>query len=507
MKKSASFQRVLIANRGEIAVRIARTLREMGIAPVAVYSEVDRAAPHVRACDLAFPIGPAPAVESYLSIEKLLEVAKLARVDAIHPGYGFLSENARFAEAVTQAGLSFIGPPAAAMRAMGTKTGARERVRAAKVPVVPGSDGPVPSLDEAKTLAARIGYPVMLKAAAGGGGKGMRLVRGEGELAEAFRAAKSEAKSAFGDDTVYLEKAILEPKHIEIQIFGGPDGKSVWLGERECSMQRRHQKVIEETPSPVLDEALRQKMGEVACRAADAVGYIGAGTCEFLFDPKSREFYFLEMNTRLQVEHPVTELCTGLDLVELQVRVAQGEPLPFAQHEIVRRGAAVEARLYAEDPARNFMPSPGRIVDLVLPQGPGLRVDTGVDSGFEVPRFYDPMIAKVSAWAPDRERARKKLLVALGDTAVKGLTTNTGFLRQLLAHPAFIDGSYHTGTIAEMMAGAAPPSEPSAEEIAVAAAVINTYRRDRERARSAAGVPQSFATGMSWRRPGWRRSP
>lgn len=500
------FKRVLIANRGEIAVRVARTLREMGISPVAVFSEVDRIAPHVRAADLAFPIGPAPAPESYLCTDKILEVAKRAKVDAIHPGYGFLSENAAFAEAVAAAGIAFIGPSPHAMRVMGSKTSARDAVKAAGVPYVPGSEGALVSEEDAKTLAARIGYPVMLKAAAGGGGKGMRLVHSAAEIGSAYRSARSEARNAFGDDTVYMEKAILNPHHVEIQVFGGPDGKAVWLGERECSMQRRHQKVIEETPSPILTEDLRRRMGEVACRAAEAVSYVGAGTIEFLVDDQ-RNFYFLEMNTRLQVEHPVTELCCGVDLVEAQVRVAAGEPLPWQQHQITRSGHAIEARLYAEDPDQGFIPSPGFINELILPQGPGVRVDCGVASGFEVPRYYDPMIAKIAVWAPNREHAIHKLHRALSDTAVKGITTNTAFLRRLLMSDAFMSGDYHTGSIAEIMAQTPAALSSQVQDVAVIAKVIQTYLRDSRNVRGRADSDTAARGGggnRSWRTPSWR---
>jgi acetyl-CoA carboxylase, biotin carboxylase subunit len=501
MAKNGKFKRVLIANRGEIAVRVARTLREMGIETIAVYSEVDRIAPHVRVADIAVPIGPAPARESYLKGELIIEVAKQTKADAIHPGYGFLSENAAFAQAVVDAGLVFIGPPAKAMRAMGSKTSAREAVAKAKVPIVPGSDGPIASVEEARKISKKLGYPVLFKASAGGGGKGMRLVLSEGELESGYRAARSEAKNAFGDETIYVEKAIVNPRHVEIQIMSGPDSKTLWLGERECSMQRRHQKIIEETPSCIVDEAMRGKMGEVACRAAEVVGYVGAGTCEFLVD-QDKGFYFLEMNTRLQVEHPVTELCCGLDLVEAQVRVAQGEPLPWRQDQLKRVGHAMEARIYAEDPRNNFMPCPGRIVDLVLPQGPGVRVDCGVASGFDVPRHYDPMIAKIAVWGEDRERARRRLSRALGETAVKGITTNTAFLRQLLELPAFKAGDYHTGTVAEALAK--PPPTPSADvvDIAIAATVINAYRRDVRSARQTA--TSSLPRGPGWRGGQWR---
>lgn len=494
------FKRVLIANRGEIAVRVARTLKDMGIAPVAVYSDPDRLAPHVRLADHAFHVGPAAANESYLVFDKILEVARRARVDAIHPGYGFLSENAEFAESATKAGITFIGPSPSAMRLMGSKTASRDAMRKAGVPIVPGSDGPVRTEKDAVAAAEKIGYPVMLKASAGGGGKGMRQVSEPAELASAFRSASSEARNAFGDDTVYIEKVILEPRHIEIQIFSGPDSKTVWLGERECSMQRRHQKVIEETPSVVVDEKMRKNMGEVACRAAEAVDYVGAGTVEFIVD-QAGNFYFLEMNTRLQVEHPVTEMCTGIDLVEAQVRVAQGETLPFSQDSITRTGHSMEVRLYAEDPTRNFMPAPGFINALTMPQGPGIRVDSGVSAGFEVPRFYDPMIAKVISWGQDREQARARMVRALDETAVKGIITNTAFLRELLSCTEFISGNYHTGTIADLLDRERPGPTQETLDVAVAAATVNTYRRDTRAARTMAlGDNRSGA----WRNAAWR---
>jgi acetyl-CoA carboxylase biotin carboxylase subunit len=495
------FKKVLIANRGEIAVRVARTLREMDIIPVAVYSDADRVAPHVRVCFQAFRLGPPPASESYLRADLVLEAAQRAGADAVHPGYGFLSENGAFAQAVADAGLVFIGPSADAMRTMGSKTAARDAMKAAGVPCVPGSDGPLETLEEVRAVAAEIGYPVLLKASAGGGGKGMRTVHAEKDLESAFRGARSEARNAFGDDTVYLEKAILNPRHVEIQVLGGNDGKAIWLAERECSMQRRHQKIIEETPSLAIDDEIRRQMGEVACRAAEAVHYVGAGTVEFLVD-QERNFYFLEMNTRLQVEHPITELCCGVDLVEAQVRIAQGEEIPWTQEEIRRDGHAIEARIYAEDPARNFMPAPGRIDDFVLPHGPGVRVDSGAASGFDVPQHYDPMIAKVCAWGEDRERARKRLIRALSETAVKGITTNTVFLRQLLGRDAFVSGDYHTGTVAEALeADRAPP--PEVLDLAVAATVIHRFRRDARAARQ--NALQQLSRGLSWRNQGWRR--
>lgn len=496
-----SFRRVLIANRGEIAVRVARTLREMGITPIAVFSDADRTAPHVRACDKACRVGPGPATASYLRQDALLAAAKETGAEAIHPGYGFLSENAAFADAVRRAGLTFIGPSAEAMRLMGSKVEARRAMEAANVPCVPGTP-PLASLQEAERAAQEIGYPILLKASAGGGGKGMRLVTGPDGIAGAFRGARSEAGSAFGDDTIYIEKAIVRPRHIEIQIVGGPDGKSVWLGERECSMQRRHQKVIEETPAFGVADDLRRKMGDTACRAADAVGYVGAGTVEFLLDP-SGVFYFLEMNTRLQVEHPVTELCCGIDLVEAQVRVALGEPLPWTQADIATSGHAIEARIYAEDPAKNFLPCPGYIDELVLPHGPGVRVDAGVASGFAVPSYYDPMLAKVIVWAENRERARNKMARALRETAVKGLTTNTAFLRRLIELPAFVKGNYHTGTVEALLAEEAPALSTELETMAVASMAIRTFQRDIQAARKAAVRDGGWSS--AWRGTPWRR--
>ena len=503
-KKHNQFKRVLIANRGEIAVRIARTLREMDIEPVAVYSDADRIAPHVRNADMAFHIGPPAANESYLRTDRILDIAKRYNIDAIHPGYGFLSENAAFAETITDAGITFIGPPPNAIRVMGSKTAARDAMKSAGVPCVPGSEGPVKSLEEATQQADEMGFPVMLKASAGGGGKGMRLVGSKDEMSSAFRAATSEARNAFGDDTVYIEKAIIEPRHVEIQILSGPDGRAIWLGERECSMQRRHQKVIEETPSTAISEEVRRRMGEVACKAAEAVDYVGAGTVEFLVD-RDENFYFLEMNTRLQVEHAITEACCGIDLVEAQVNIAQGKPMPWRQDDIVRQGHAIEARIYAEDPERDFMPCPGHIDELILPQGPGVRVDCGVAAGFEVPRYYDPMIAKVVTWAEDRERARRRMSRALSEMAVKGVTTNTAFLRRLLELDAFKKGDYHTGTIDSFMRAETAPPAQELVDVAIAASVVYRYRRDKNAARQAATAPTQGTAGWrgtaSWR---WR---
>ena len=410
------FKKVLVANRGEIAVRIMRTLREMGICSVAIYSDADAAALHVRVADEAYRVGPAASVDSYLRGEVILDICREAQVDAIHPGYGFLSENAAFARSCAAAGITFIGPEPEAMEAMGSKTAARERMIAAGVPVVPGAEaGDVETLLSA---ASELGYPVMLKASAGGGGKGMRLVEGPDDLEAAWERAKSEARKAFGDDEVYLEKAIVRPRHVEIQILADRAGNTVHVFERDCSIQRRHQKVVEETPSPATDETLIERMGEVAVRAAQAVGYHSAGTIEFLLG-EDGDFYFLEMNTRLQVEHPVTELVTGLDLVHEQVRIAAGEELGYAQSDIVRRGHAIECRVYAEDPSTGFLPSPGTIDVLRTPAGPGVRDDSGVYQGAEISSHYDPLISKLCVWAPTRQRAVARMRRALEEYIVK----------------------------------------------------------------------------------------
>jgi acetyl-CoA carboxylase biotin carboxylase subunit len=468
--------KVLIANRGEIACRVIRACREQDIATVAVFSEADRGALHVRMAGEAVAIGPAPARESYLVIDKIIDAAKRTGADAVHPGYGFLSENAAFAEACAAAGVTFIGPPPSAIRAMGGKTSARALMQAAGVPVVPGDNGPggkgFASPAEAKAAAARIGYPVMLKAASGGGGRGMRLVDSEDKLEAALAGARREALAAFADDAVYLEKAIVRPRHIEIQVFGDEHGSAVHLYERDCSVQRRNQKVIEESPSPAIDDEIRARMGEVAVRAARSVGYVGAGTIEMLFDSASRSFYFLEMNTRLQVEHPVTELVTGVDLVRWQLAVAQGEPLPMAQAQIPRRGAAIECRVYAEDSVR-FLPSPGTITSLRVPGGPGIRDDSGVVAGSVISVHYDPMISKLCAWADTRPAAIDRMRRALGEYHVGGIRTNLGFHRQVMRHPAFAAGEYDTGFIERHKAELTPPDpdDATAELAAIAAAV------------------------------------
>jgi acetyl-CoA carboxylase, biotin carboxylase subunit len=447
------FKKVLIANRGEIAVRVIRACREMGITSVAVFSDVDRAALHVSHADEAYPIGAAAARESYLNIPRILDVARRSGAEAIHPGYGFLSENPNFARACKEAGIKFIGPPASAMELMGSKTRARQAMQAAGVPFVPGSARGL-SLPETEKLASEIGYPVMIKAAAGGGGKGMRLVRSASELQSSFETAKSEALRSFNDAEVYLEKYIQNPRHIEIQVLADEHGNTVYLGERECSVQRRHQKVIEEAPSAVVDEDLRARMGAVAVQAAKSAGYSNAGTIEFLVDA-DRNFYFLEMNTRLQVEHPVTELVTGLDLVHLQFRIAAGEKLPFSQADVRLRGHALECRIYAEDPDNNFFPSPGKITKLLQPSGPGIREDSGVYEGWTVPLDYDPMLSKLIAYAPDRASALARMRRALDEYFVGGIKTNLPLFRRILEHPDFAAARIDTGFLDRLLASPA----------------------------------------------------
>jgi acetyl-CoA carboxylase biotin carboxylase subunit len=469
---SSPIRRVLVANRGEIAVRVMRTCRERGIETVAVYSDVDRLAPHVQMADLAVHIGPAPAAQSYLVIERIIAACKQTGADAVHPGYGFLSENEDFADACTAAGITFIGPSADAMRKMGSKTEARKTVSAAGTPVVPGDNGPegngFPNVESALAAAKKIGYPVMLKAAAGGGGKGMRLVASEKELPAALEGAQREATAAFGDGTVYLEKAIQRPRHIEIQVFGDTHGNIVHLGERDCSIQRRHQKVIEEAPSPVVSAELRAKMGAAAVAAARAVKYVGAGTCEFLMGADGG-FYFLEMNTRLQVEHPVTEMIYGLDLVSWQLDVAEGKPLPLTQAELDarRRGHAVECRVYAEDPVK-FLPSPGKITHLRVPDGPYVRNDSGCYEGAEIPVHYDPMISKLVVWGETRAQAVARMRRALDEYQVRGIETNLAFHRRCFRQQQFIEGDYDTGFIGRN----AQELHPRADDAELAAAII-----------------------------------
>jgi len=486
-----------------------RTCRERGLETVAVYSDADRAAPHVLAADHAVAIGPAPAKDSYLVIAKILAACKQSGADAVHPGYGFLSENQDFADACEAAGITFIGPRAHAMRLMGSKTEARKTVSAAGTPVVPGDNGPegngFPELAGAQAAAERIGYPVLIKAAAGGGGKGMRLVAAPADFAAAFEGAKREALGGFGDDTVYLEKAILRPRHIEIQIFGDAHGNLVHFGERDCSIQRRHQKVIEEAPSPAVSPALRAQMGAAAIAAGKAVDYLGAGTCEFLLG-EDGGFYFLEMNTRLQVEHPVTEMIYGVDLVAWQLMVAEGQPLPMTQDELDgrRRGHAVECRIYAEDPVK-FLPSPGRITHLRVPDGPYVRNDSGCYEGFEIPVFYDPMISKLVVWGDDRASAIARMRRALDEYQVRGIETNLPFHRLALRHPDVIAGKYDTGFIAREHAALTPRAQgPALDAALIAAALDATLARAPH---AAASTTETGATGPSaWRTGsrGWR---
>src|ERR1700741_37142 len=437
------FHKILIANRGEIAVRIARACRDMGLRSVAVYSDVDRASLHVRLADEAYPIGPAPSRESYLVIEKIIGAARYVGFNAISPGYGFLVENPALARACAEAGITFIGPSAEAMEKLGSKTAARHVAKEVNVPTVPGTLDPIESVNELITIAGKTGFPVVLKAVAGGGGKGMRSVERESELAGAWRDAASEARNAFGDGRLYLEKYLLKPRHIEIQVLADQHGNIVYLGERECSVQRRHQKVIEEAPAPIMTPELRRQMGQAAVKLARAGGYTNAGTVEFLADAE-RSFYFLEMNTRLQVEHPVTEMVTAMDLVKLQIQIAAGERLPFAQEDVALSGHAIECRIYAEDPENNFFPSPGKILARRVPSGPGIRLDDGVYPGWTVPNDYDPMLGKLIAWGSNRAEAIARLQRALDEYYATRIKTNVSLFREILATPDFQRGDIYT---------------------------------------------------------------
>jgi acetyl-CoA carboxylase biotin carboxylase subunit len=491
-------QRVLIANRGEIALRIARGCRALGLSPIAVYSEADRSAPHVLAADAAVCLGPAPARESYLNADALLAAARETGADAVHPGYGFFSENAAFAEAVERAGLTWIGPPPPAIATMGDKLGARATVAKAGVPLVPGAEIAAGDPEVALRAARSLGYPILVKAAAGGGGKGMRTVASESELAAALEGASREATAAFADGRVYLEKLIVRPRHVEVQVLGDRHGTLVHLGERECSIQRRHQKIVEETPCPIMTDALRARMTEAALAAARAVDYSSAGTVEFLLDEQGG-FYFLEMNTRLQVEHPVTELVWGVDLVAAQLRVAAGERLGFTQADLRPRGHAVEVRLYAEDPQQAFFPSPGMVLAWHEPAGPGVRVDAAVRAGVAVPVEYDPMLAKLSAWGADRAQAIARLVGALEETVILGPTTNLAFLRDVLGHAAFADGATHTSFLADHLPAWKPGGAP---DLAAALAALATTRPAAGRGGDGAGPrtePSPWETLGRWR--------
>jgi acetyl-CoA carboxylase biotin carboxylase subunit len=449
------FDKILIANRGEIAVRVIRACRLLGVRSVAIYSEADREALHVRLADEAVACGPARASESYLDAARIVEIAKRVGADALHPGYGFLSENAEFVEAVGLAGITFIGPSPEVIRSMGLKISARQHMQAAGIAVVPGGEE-IRGVPEARETAAALGYPVLVKASAGGGGRGMRRADDEGDLQAALDRAASEAEAVFGDGAIYLEKCLIHPRHIEIQIIADRFGNVVHLGERECSIQRRHQKLVEEAPAFGLTDEQRGAMGEAAIRAAKTVGYVGAGTCEFLVDAND-DFYFLEMNTRIQVEHPVTEAVTGLDLVNLQIRVAAGESLPFSQADVSITGHAIEARIYAEDPDRGFIPSPGRIEGWSAPSGPGIRLDTGFEGGETITAHYDPMIAKLVVSGRDRRETLSRMTLALEEFWIAGLRTGLPFLRRLVENPVFQKGSYDTGFIDAEMSGSRPP--------------------------------------------------
>jgi acetyl-CoA carboxylase biotin carboxylase subunit len=493
--------KVLVANRGEIAVRVIRACREQGITAVAVFSEADREALHVLMADEAYPIGPPSPAESYLAIDKLVRVAKASGADAVHPGYGFLAENAAFAEACVAAGLVFVGPPPAAIRSLGDKTAARRIARELGVPTVPGTFEPVAGPDAVREAARAIGYPLMVKAAFGGGGKGMRVVRTETELDSALALARSEAAWAFGDGAVYLERYLAEPRHIEVQVLADGGGRVVHLGERECSIQRRHQKLVEEAPSPFVDDALRARLGEAACRIAGAAGYVNAGTVEFLVDAE-RHFYFLEMNTRLQVEHGVTEMVTGIDLVREQLRIAAGEPLGFAQADVTLRGAAIECRINAEDPFAGWMPSPGTITGLRAATGPWVRDDSGAYEGYTVPRFYDTLLAKLIVWGADRPAAIQRMARALGEYKVVGILTTIPVLAHIVAHPDFRAGRLSTGFLDRILPTLAPTRD-RARAIAVIAAVLAEYERVGRRT-IVESPPPPADHWRSGRRPGWR---
>ncbi|HLO29473.1 MAG TPA: acetyl-CoA carboxylase biotin carboxylase subunit [Anaerolineales bacterium] len=469
------FKKILIANRGEIAVRIMQACKELGIQTIAVYSKADKNALHVQLADEAIDIGPAAPKESYLKLEKIIEAARQTGADAIHPGYGFLSENASFAAAVTSANLTFIGPSADSIRAMGDKAESKIRMEQAGVPTVPGFEGTgLETSAELTKIAEEIGYPLLVKAAAGGGGKGMRVVNRESDLSEAIESARREALNAFGDERLLIEKYIPKAHHVEFQVFGDQHGNLIHLFERECSVQRRYQKIIEETPSPLLTPELRTEMGEVAVAAAKAVGYYNAGTVEFIVDPGTQAYYFLEMNTRLQVEHPVTELVTGIDIVHWQIRVAAGEQFPFAQSHFTQHGHAIECRVYAEDPANGFLPSTGNLLQLIEPRGPGIRVDSGFTAGDEVTHFYDPLLAKLSVYAENRDAAIRRMQTALREFVVHGVITNIDFLQTVLSHPDFQNGEITTRWVEQNLESGSllPANQKHASGLHMAAAAL-----------------------------------
>ena len=491
----AHLRKVLIANRGEIALRIMRSAHEMGLATVAVYSEADRAALHTRFADEAVCIGPPPSSESYLNIDRLLEACRLTQADAVHPGYGFLSENATFASRVREAGITFVGPSPEAIDTMGSKLAAKAAVSQFAVPLVPGTDTPVDDLATARAAAAKIGYPILIKASAGGGGKGMRIVEAEEALAEQMERAMSEAASAFGDSSVFLEKFIVGPKHIEIQLLGDSQGNHVYLFERECSIQRRYQKVIEEAPSPSISEETRRAMGEAAVQVAKACHYVGAGTVEFVMG-QDQQFYFLEMNTRLQVEHPVTEMITGLDLVKEQLRIAEGQPLSVRQEDLHIHGHAIEVRVYAEDPTNNFLPDTGTLTTYRRPQGPGVRIDDGFEEGMKIPIYYDPMIAKLIVHGGSRQEAIRRMVRAIDEYQVSGVATTLAFCRFVLQHPAFQSAAFTTKFVEEHFSpealSSSLPREPEEVAVMLAAHLLKEH--------SAMPVAKAMPTGSGWKR-------
>jgi acetyl-CoA carboxylase, biotin carboxylase subunit len=497
------FKRILIANRGEIAVRIARACRELDIETVAVYSEADRESLHVKYADHAYLIGPAPSTQSYLAIDRIVDVCKKSRAEAVHPGYGFLAESAAFSQQCKDAGIVFIGPSAQVIDQMGDKVKARQIMKAAGVPVVPGSDGILTSEEDVAKTIESIGYPCMLKAVAGGGGKGLRLVRSRREVPSAYRAVRSEAASSFGDSRLYVEKFIERPRHVEIQILADNYGHVIHLYDRECSIQRRHQKVIEESPSPGLEDRTRRRIGRIAIQGARAVGYVGAGTLEFLLD-QEQNFYFLEMNTRLQVEHAVTERVVGIDLVKAQIEVAAGGYLPWRQRHITQTGHAIECRIYAEDPEQDFMPRPGKIEGLRLPEGLGLRNDCGVYEGAEVPIYYDPMIAKLICWGENRVEAILRMRRALREYQVRGIKTNISFHQWILRHPRFMSGDFNTGFIDQEYRVSNSEEVLPHKEIALASAAIAAMHGEQERTLKL--LAQGAAEPSKWREQGKRNA-
>ncbi|AII53915.1 acetyl-CoA carboxylase biotin carboxylase subunit [Hymenobacter sp. APR13] len=492
--------KLLVANRGEIALRVLRSAKEIGLQTVAIYSEADRNALHVRYADEAVCVGPPASKDSYLRGDKILEICRQLGVDAIHPGYGFLSENAEFARMVTEAGLIFVGPSPEAMNVMGDKLSAKQAVKAYNIPLVPGTDEAISDVEEAKRIAATVGFPILIKASAGGGGKGMRIVNSAEDFEEQMQLAINEATSAFGDGSVFIEKFVTGPRHIEIQVLGDEHGNIVHLFERECSIQRRHQKVIEEAPSSVLTPELRAEMGRCAVDVARACNYTGAGTVEFLLDDQ-HNFYFLEMNTRLQVEHPVTEQITGLDLVKEQIKVAQGLPLAFSQDDLTITGHALELRVYAEDPQNNFLPDIGTLTTYVRPQGPGVRVDDGFEQGMDIPIYYDPMIAKLVTFGATREEAIARMLRAIEEYQITGIETTLGFGRYVLQHPAFVSGNFDTNFIRDHFpADALKPAAPDEATAKLAAVLTAMLLTDKQPGAAAASADAPVATGSAWKR-------